>query len=143
MSYSATDWGQRFMDLATLVSSWSKDPSTKVGAVIVDDRRIVCGVGYNGFPRGVEDHVWRYEDRAVKYRHVVHAEANAILNARGPVHDCRLYCTSHPCATCATLVIQAGITSVVCAGPAERWQEEAAIAAAMFYEAGVSLFVRQ
>jgi dCMP deaminase len=105
-------WHQRFFDLAKHVAQWSKDPSTKVGAVIVNDRRIVIGVGYNGFPRGVLDHEDRYNDRPTKYAHVVHAELNAIFNATESVQGCTLYVTLAPCNECAKAIIQSGITSV-------------------------------
>jgi dCMP deaminase len=75
-------WNERFLELAKHVASWSKDPSTQVGAIIVDpETRVVLGMGYNGFPRGVDDHPDRYANRELKYSLVVHAEANAILEA--------------------------------------------------------------
>jgi len=106
-------WDNRFMALARHIAMWSKDPSTKVGAVIVDEKRRVIGHGYNGFPRGVEDSDERYSDREVKYKHVVHAELNAILNSRGGVEGCTLYTTLEPCTECAKAIIQSGITRVV------------------------------
>jgi len=134
------NWHQRFEQMAELVASWSKDPSTKVGAVVVDDRKIIRGIGFNGFPRGVDDCVERYEDRALKYKYIVHAEPNAILNANGSLLGCTLYCTLHPCSACAALIIQAGITTVIC--PSEvnpRWAEDQKLAAQMFTEARVQL----
>ena len=74
-------WIKRYMMLAAQVSSWSKDPSTKVGAVIVGDKGQIISQGYNGFPRGVKDSSTRYNDRPLKYKLVVHAEMIAILNA--------------------------------------------------------------
>ena len=76
-----TKWDLRFLKLAHHVGQWSKDPSTKVGAVIVDAQRRVLGIGYNGFPRGVDDSPGRYHDRPTKLDMVVHAETNAIMNA--------------------------------------------------------------
>ena len=73
-------WDKRFLDLSQLISSWSKDPSTKVGAVVVDDDRRVISLGYNGFPRGVSDDE-RLDNRESKYKIVTHAEANALLFA--------------------------------------------------------------
>jgi dCMP deaminase len=106
-------WHDRFFDMARMVGSWSKDPSTQVGTVIVRPDRTIASVGYNGFPRGVEDTPHKLEDRAAKYLRTVHAEANAILSAREPLHGCTLYVTPlHPCANCAGLIIQAGIVSV-------------------------------
>lgn len=108
-------WHHRFFDLARLVGSWSKDPSTKVGSVIVDtDTRAVLSVGYNGFPRGVVDRVEWYEDRAYKYPTVVHAEVNAILSSMADLTGATLYCDKGiPCPDCAGPIIQAGIKKVV------------------------------
>ena len=77
------NWDKRFLDLAEHVAGWSKDPSTQVGCVIVNDKRVVVGLGYNGFPRGVEDTPERLNDRPTKYLMVQHAEVNAILNGSG------------------------------------------------------------
>jgi len=106
-------WDERFMQLARHVAMWSKDPSTKVGAVIVDEKRRVVSLGYNGFPRGVDDSPERYADRPTKYAHVVHAELNAILNAPRGVEGCTLYVTLEPCTTCAKAIIQSGVRRVV------------------------------
>lgn len=76
-----TNWDIRFLELASHVSTWSKDPNTKVGAVIANENRQVLSLGYNGFPRGVEDKKSRYEDRATKLLFVAHAERNALDNA--------------------------------------------------------------
>lgn len=134
------EWGNRFMQLAELVASWSKDPSTRVGAVIVDDNKIVRGLGFNGFPRGVRDEPERYACREIKYKLIVHAEPNALLNANGNIRGCTLYCTKHPCSACAALVIQAGIRAVVCPdGGDERWAEDQTLARNMFAEADVDM----
>ena len=106
-------WHDRFFEMARMVGSWSKDPSTQVGAVIVRPDRTIASVGYNGFPRGVSDDPTTLDNRPAKYLRTVHAEANAILSAREPLHGCTLYVTPlHPCANCAGLIIQAGIVSV-------------------------------
>ena len=103
-------WHKRFFDLADLVGSWSKDPSTKVGAAIVRPDRTIASVGYNGFPRGVED---VYTTRDAKLLRTVHAEANAILAAQEPLRGYTLYVTPlHPCANCAAYIIQSGIKEV-------------------------------
>ena len=135
-----SDWDVRFMGLAKLVASWSKDPSTKVGAVIVDDRRRICGVGYNGFPRGVEDKPFQLENRELKYPRVVHAEANAILNS-AKTEGCTLYgWPLFSCSTCAGLIIQAGITRLVTPEPLEaRWQSSYDVSLEMYKEAGVTV----
>lgn len=133
-------WPSRFLALAIHVSSWSKDPSTQVGAVIFDAKRRVRGLGYNGFPRGVADTTERYIDRPVKYSMVVHAEANAILNAIGSVEGCFLVSTFPPCAECAKLIIQAGIKAVYHPiSSVERWTASCDTALTMFLEAGVSV----
>ena len=101
-------WDRRFFDLAFYIAGWSKDPSTKVGAVVVDpgNRRIVS-TGFNGFPLGVEDTEARLENREVKYEMVVHAEQNALLFAGPQAIGCTLYVTPlPPCARCAVIIIQ-------------------------------------
>lgn len=131
-------WQQRFLALADMVASWSKDPSTKVGAVIVDDKRRILGTGYNGFPRGVRDDAERYADRPTKYAMTMHAEANAILNAIKSVEGATIYCTHAPCSECVKLIIQAGIGRVVCAAvDLAGWGESQETALLMFSEAGV------
>src|SRR5664280_2545750 len=84
-------WHIRFLDLAKHIAQWSKDPKTKVGAVIVDEDNIILGIGYNGFPRGVQDYSERYNDRDTKLKYVVHAELNAILNTNRSVKDATIY----------------------------------------------------
>lgn len=108
-----TDWDKRFLDLAEHVSSWSKDPSTKVGAVIVNQDKQVLSLGYNGFPRGVEDKEDRYNDRPTKYLFVAHAERNALDNAFSDTRGATLYTTLCPCNECSKSIIQKGIKTVV------------------------------
>jgi dCMP deaminase len=136
-------WHRRFIELATLISSWSKDPSTKVGAVIVDRERRVVSVGYNGLPRGVLDSLDRLGNRDVKYRMVVHAERNALLFAQEPLHGCILYTWPFaPCSVCAGMVIQSGITHVVAPRSTNpRWVDDFALTEQMFTEAGVELML--
>ena len=140
-----THWPARFMELAFHVAEWSKDPSTKVGAVIVDAKRRIVSMGYNGFPRGVRDSQERLEDRPVKYLHVVHAELNAILNStRVDMDDCILYVTHVPCTGCAKAIIQSGIKKVFVATAAakglEGWQAEQLTARDMMKESGITMF---
>ncbi len=137
-------WDLRFMKLARHVSEWSKDLSTRVGAVIVDDERRVISLGYNGFPRGVEDREDRLQDRGQKLLMTVHAEANAILNATGPVRGATLYCTLCTCNECAKLLIQSGIETVVVprltgTDAEQRWGDSWATAREMYREAGVNI----
>lgn len=134
-------WHRRFLDLAKFIASWSKDPSTQVGAVIVDGMRRVVGVGFNGFPRGIADTEERLNDRPTKYGLIVHAEANAILNSIGNVQGCVIYCTHIPCTNCAKLIIQAGV-SRVCVPSGSflvTWSAEQDAAMKMFEEAGIAV----
>lgn len=111
------DWDETFMLMSSLIACRSKDPSTQVGACIVDNKNVVIGLGYNGFPRGCHDDSlpWCRDGatKDTKYAYVVHAEANAIMNANGPVRDCRIYVNLFPCNECAKAIIQSGITEVV------------------------------
>lgn len=138
-----TKWDRRFLELAGSIAAWSKDPSTQVGCVLVDDQRRVVGMGYNGFPRGVADHEGRYDNRDIKYLMVQHAEANAILNAVGNVAGTTAYVTHHPCASCAGLLIQAGVHRIVTNRPsggiAERFADSFNAARIMLEEAEVAL----
>jgi dCMP deaminase len=145
LSIAPTDekWDLRFLEMAKLVSSWSKDPSTKVGAVIVNQERRVISTGYNGFPIGVEDSPGRYADRGTKYRMVLHAETNAILFSKQNLGGCLLYCTHLPCTQCTAMIIQVGIDRIVSYQPtpemAERWGGDWDLAAEMRKEAYVDL----
>jgi len=119
-------WDRRFLEMAALVASWSKDPSTKVGCVIANNLKIVIGLGYNGFPRGMDDSEERYLDREYKLPRIIHAEQNAIDNASGNVRGCTLYVHGlSPCTPCASKIINAGISRVVYSSPMreapERW----------------------
>ena len=135
-------WDLRFLDLAKHVSSWSKDPSTKVGAVLANsENRRVISVGFNGFPAGVEDVEERLENREIKYEMVVHAEQNALLFAGDRAVGCTLYVYPlPPCARCAVTIIQAGVTRVVSPKTdRDKWGESSRIAETMFSESGVKL----
>lgn len=139
--FMVTHWDQTFMDMAELIASRSKDPSTKVGCVITDSHNRILGVGYNGFPRGVADTPERYDDRETKYAMVQHAELNAVLNSNHSLIGATAYVTHHPCSHCAGVLIQAGITKIVTyepdAGLAERFRKSFQIAEIMLNEAGV------
>jgi dCMP deaminase len=136
-------WDARFLHLAEHIATWSKDPSTKVGAVVVRPDKTICSTGYNGFPRGLDDSQHLYDQRSVKIERVVHAEMNAILTAPEPVKGYTLYCTLLPCAFCAKLVIQAGITRFVAPEPGEdikeRWQFDTSMK--LLQEADVELLI--
>jgi dCMP deaminase len=136
-------WDIRFLGLAKIIAGWSKDPSTQVGAVIVDCQRRVVSLGYNGIPRRVYDDPQRLENREMKYKFIVHAEANAILQASKGVEGCKMYVWPFPpCNECAKLIIQSGIKSVICpASEPSRWKDSCAIARQMFIEANVDLIM--
>lgn len=144
-------WNKRFLELADFVSQWSKDPSTKVGAVIVDGKKRVVSVGYNGFPIGVEDTEERYNDRPTKYKLVCHAERNALDNADNSVDGCTMYVSLMPCAECAKSMIQKGIKKVILRPTPEKfknydWDADIynwKIAQLMFSEAGVEVLVEE
>lgn len=138
-------WDLRFLELAKLISTWSKDPSTKVGAILVNDLRQVVGMGYNGFARGIADTDERLNNREVKYKFVVHAEVNAILQAGSYAWNSILYVyptfAAPPlCADCCKAALQAGIAGVVGYKPDEndsriaRWKESTGASAEMWKE---------
>lgn len=110
-------WDEYFMTLAHLSAVRSKDPSTQVGAVIVDSNNRVVGLGYNGFPRGCDDNIFPWEREGefldTKYAYVVHAELNAILNANKLIENCRLYVSLFPCNECSKAIIQSGIKEII------------------------------
>ena len=136
-------WDRRFIDLALHISGWSKDPSTKVGCVVVGEDREIRSTGFNGFPRGIEDSMERLEDRELKYPLICHAEENAIMHAARigiSLKDCTAYVTWPPCTRCARSLIQAGVIEVVYPGDIEipdRWVEDFERSSSMMKEAGV------
>lgn len=139
-------WDFRFVEMAAMVASWSKDPSTKCGAVIVRPDKSVVSVGFNGFPRGCSDDPEIYADRPRKYSRVVHAEVNAVIATAEQLHGYSMYTypggASPTCDRCAAVVIQSGITRIV--HPAGefgqgRWDEAMKSALEMYAEAGVTI----
>ena len=138
-----THWDYRFLGLAEHIAGWSKDPSTKVGAVVADGNHRVISTGFNGLPSGVEDTLERLQDRDLKYQMVVHAERNAIIDARASLAGCSLYVwPMMPCSVCAAMIIQAGLAEVVApSSDNPRWVESFRLTEEMFREAGVSLIV--
>jgi dCMP deaminase len=124
------------LNLAREVASCSKDPSTKVGAVIADAANRVLSLGFNGYPRGVAD--VNLDDREYKYERIVHAELNALLFARGSVAGATLYVwPMPPCARCAGPIIQAEIFRVVSPPPGDRWAASCFVGQQMLAQAGV------
>ena len=132
------------MAMAEHVASWSKDPSTQIGAVAVNDKGQVLSTGYNGFPRGIKDTTKRLSDRPTKYKYIVHAEMNAIFNAtyNGVSLDgSTMYVAGLPCCSnCALGIIQVGVKHVVMQGDPEneRWKESTDFSVKLFDEAGVT-----
>ena len=113
-------WDEYFMGVAILSSKRSKDPSTKVGACIVNEDKKIVGIGYNGFPHGCSDDEFPWDREGdyldCKYPYVVHAEPNAILNSTVSLKNATIYVTLFPCNECAKLIIQSGIKEIVYMG---------------------------
>jgi dCMP deaminase len=128
---------------AAWMATRSKDPGRHVGAIILRPDNTIASAGYNGFPRHVKDDPAMLADKPTKLRRTVHAELNAILTAREPLHGYTIYVSPlHPCSQCAAAIIQAGITRVVArigSDGGEGWRESFVEAAAMFDEAGVEV----
>jgi dCMP deaminase len=136
-------WDQRFLGMAQHVAQWSKDPSTQLGAVIVDDQNRIVSVGYNGFPAQIDDTEERLNHRETKYELTIHGEMNALLFANKPVVGCTLYTVPlPPCTRCAVTFIQAGIKRVVSppvvGEQKARWDASIQRSADLFEEAGVT-----
>lgn len=131
-----------------LVASWSKDPSTKVGAVIIPKDSDVPIIGWNGFPRKVKDKKKRYADRNIKYEIVCHAEENAILNAakHGICLDgAKIYISHPPCNRCSKLIANSGIKKVIYKDVKKeekiRWEKISNFSNLIFRESGVKIVV--
>lgn len=111
------NWDDYFMNVAILSAERSKDPNTKVGAVIVNEEKRIVGIGYNGFPNGCSDADFPWEREGAfedtKYAYVVHAEENAILNSTTSLKGGAIYVSLFPCNECAKKIIQSGIKEVV------------------------------
>lgn len=137
-------WHKRYIDLARTVASWSKDPSTQCGAVIIGDEGQVLSQGYNGFPRNISDNEDDYKNREIKYEKIVHAEKNAIYNAAlngvSP-KGATLYVHGLPCChECAKAIIQVGIKEVVMHKSNDpRWNESCTLGKELFDEAQVKI----
>ena len=143
-------WNDRWMQVADLVSTWSKDRSRQTGAVIVDDRNVLVSIGWNGFPRGVNDDVDARHERPVKYKFTVHAETNSLFNAAAngiSTFGCTMFLSWYPCSDCAKGIVQSGIKRLVCLEPdwADAiWAEDFSITKTMLSEGGVEVvFVGQ
>lgn len=111
------NWKVRFLELADHISSWSKDKSRKVGAVIANNDNRIISLGYNGFPSGIDDDVDERHERPAKYDWTVHAEENAIANAArlgNSTYGSTIYLNLFPCARCSGIIINSGIKKIVC-----------------------------
>ena len=135
-------WQARFLALTKEIASWSKDSGTKVGAVIVRPDRTICSVGFNGFPRGIEDSPSAIANRDTKLLRTIHAELNAILSAKEPLNGYSIFVWPfQPCSQCAAAIIQSGIKDVYCPFTDhlsnDRWSESFKNALQMLDEANV------
>lgn len=115
MSYVSPKWDYRFLELARHVSTWSKDPSTQAGAVIVRPNRSICSVGFNGFPQKMDDLDEYYDNREEKYSRIIHAEMNALMFATDQsLRGYTIYIYPFmPCDRCMVHLVQKGITRFV------------------------------
>lgn len=141
-------WDDIHMNCAYLYDMKSKDESTKIGAVVVDDENTVRAIGFNSFPRGINDFMPERQEKPHKYFYFAHAERNSIYNSARTgtgLKGCRIYTPWYPCSGCAIAIIQAGIAKVILDGNATdkalntKWTEEAIASKEMFTEAGVNV----
>lgn len=134
-------WDLRFLEIASLLSTWSKDPSTKVGAVATLDRRILA-TGYNGFPQKVHDTPARLDNREIKNQLMAHAETNLLTSAAMNGVSLRrstVYCTWPPCASCAGQLINTGVYRLVVpvTDVPVRWYSNFQLSAEILREGGI------
>jgi dCMP deaminase len=136
-------WNDRWMQQVALAASWSKDRSRKIGAAAVNDRNVLLSIGWNGFPRGVNDDIEARHARPAKYLWTEHAERNLIYNAAAEgisLLGATLFTQLFPCADCARGVIQSGFVRVVCPNPDwndPKYADDFSVADVMLREAGV------
>ncbi len=140
-------WNYRFLELAELIAGWSKDPSTKTGAVVIGPDKEIRATGYNGLVRNVDDNIPERMERPTKYDFFEHAERNAVYNAcltGASLKGCTIYCTLTPCTDCARAIIQTGITRVITYeykpndnDPKNTWRDKLNYSKQMFEEAGI------
>ena len=136
-------WDEYFMGVAALSAKRSKDPSTQVGACVVNEDKRIIGIGYNGFPMGCKDDEFPWGKEAkeylkTKYPYVVHAEPNAILNCTSSLKNSTLYVTLFLCNECAKLIIQSGIRHVIYASDKYHDTESSLASRKMFDAAGIT-----
>jgi len=135
------------MKLAQEVSTWSKDPSSQIGAVAIAPTGQVLSQGYNGFPRGISDQIERYTNREIKYDFIVHAEMNCIYNASFngvSLKGSTIYVYGLPiCNECAKGIIQVGASRVVTNtfnSEGDRWYHSCHKGEDILQEAGVEYY---
>jgi dCMP deaminase len=144
------DWDEFYLKMADMIASRSKDRSAKIGAVLVRDNAVIS-MGYNGFPRGLDDNVETRHERPAKYSYTEHGERNSIYNAAKQgisTQGATMYTQGFPCADCARACIQAGITKVVAYWQADdevfpKWKESCGIGSEMLREVGIELVERR
>lgn len=140
---SQYEWDLRYLGLAEHVASWSKDPSTKVGAVIFDQDGRMISIGYNGLPQGIKDSGERLNNRELKYKIIVHAEMNAIFFADHKLEGCSIATWPFmPCSNCASAIIQNKIKRVIAPfNDNPRWKDSFALSQELFEETGIELIL--
>jgi dCMP deaminase len=147
MKKTPSSWNRKYIELTQYIAQWSKDRSTKVGAVIVSLDNRVISMGYNGFCRGIDDDLEERHERPAKYFWTEHAERNAIYNAAFhgiKIEGATLYCSLFPCVDCARAIIQSGIKNIhVLSTPDfshKTYGEQFKVSLEMFREADVNIF---
>lgn len=145
-SHRIKQWLIHFRDMAKLVSSMSKDPSHKIGAVIVDKNNKVISMGFNGFAHGIEDSEERLNNKDIKRLLMLHAEENAILHAKQDLSGCDIYIYGYPpCVHCMSLIIQSGIKSIYYTNSrkdkqvSEHWKENLELAKKLANEVNIPI----
>lgn len=139
------NWDKRLVDLSNTIAQWSKDKSTKVGAIIADNENRIISVGYNGFPSGCNDDIDSRHTRPTKYLLTEHAERNAIYSAAKhgiSLRGCSIYLNWFPCADCARAIIQSGIAKVVGTRPNlndPKWGTSFSVSLLMFEETNINI----
>lgn len=144
MDFVSDKWHRRYLELASTVAGWSKDPSRQIGCVAVNDKGQILSVGYNGFPRGINDDPVRLNNREQKYKFVVHAEKNMIYNATHngvSLDGSTVYVSGLPvCSECAKGLIQVGVKQVImddATNIRDNWAESWELTRFLFDEAHI------
>lgn len=146
---SQTEWDRRYLRLAREIASWSRDPSTSVGAILVDAQHIALATGHNGFTSGLRDTPERLNNRETRLKLTLHGEENCLINAGKAGHavlgaTCYVWPLA-PCVSCASKLVQAGVRTIVTvtASPAltSRWGDDLALAQEVYNETGVDLLI--